>query len=228
MSETIEQLKIIPGYKGRYDISRDGKVYSLNYGRRTELKQSEHKGYRRVALSHENKRQIYPVHVLVARAFLENPLNKPFVNHRDGNKRNNHALNLEWCTRQENQQHSREVLGNTGRGNKNANYGYRKSKFYPGEELRNRLIELGVPRYKHDIVQLGEMLPHKLGDEHLLIIWKNAAWNVTYEDVEGGKIRVEIANTEANARAKMLIYLIENNLITIKSLEANEYDVRKK
>lgn len=65
------------------------------------------------------------------------------------------------------------------------------------------------------VAELGEMLPNKLGDEHILIVWKNAAWNVTYEDSDGGKIRVEMAYDEADARAKMLIYLIENKLITL-------------
>lgn len=51
----------------------------------------------------------YALHRLAARMFIENPNNKPFVNHIDGNKLNNCVDNLEWVTVQENSQHNHNI-----------------------------------------------------------------------------------------------------------------------
>lgn len=50
----------------------------------------------------------YLIHRLVAQMFILNPDNKPFVNHKDGNKSNNNETNLEWCTCLENNLHKIE------------------------------------------------------------------------------------------------------------------------
>ena len=44
--------------------------------------------------------------MFVAKAFIPNPNNLPEVNHKDGNKMNNSAENLEWVTRSENQKYA--------------------------------------------------------------------------------------------------------------------------
>ncbi len=59
-------------------------------------------GYHRIKVG----RKAYGAHRLVAIAFIPNPLNKPDVNHIDGNKENNSINNLEWVTKTENMKHA--------------------------------------------------------------------------------------------------------------------------
>lgn len=214
-----EEFLDIPGFQGRYQINKQGDVLSL---RRSGAKQhllpaKTEKGYRRVFLYIGDKSKGFQVHRLVALTFIPNPDEKPFVNHKDGNKRNNTVENLEWCTRAENQKHSREVLGNTGRGAKNSNYGYSYAKLYPSEELRARLVELGIPRNKHNLAELGEMLPEKIDNCHV-VITKKTLWNVMYNQIrhtcgKPSQIAWFNENSLANAMANMLIYLKENKII---------------
>lgn len=88
----------------------DGAIASKNSSVRTcfgrVLKHTlNNKGYYWVTLSSGNKKRCAYVHRLVAKAFLENPEEKPEVNHKDLDKTNNTTENLEWCTRKENVQH---------------------------------------------------------------------------------------------------------------------------
>lgn len=54
-------------------------------------------GYSKVILYKDNEYKSILVHRLVAEAFIANPDNLPFVNHKDENKSNNNVDNLEWC-----------------------------------------------------------------------------------------------------------------------------------
>lgn len=106
-----EIWKPLKDYEGRYEVSNLGNIRSLNYhltGKMQLLKQQKNKdGYLYVSVPKEyNKRRQILIHRAVAMAFIENPLNKPEVNHKDGNKQNNNSDNLEWVTMQENQRHA--------------------------------------------------------------------------------------------------------------------------
>lgn len=66
----------------------------------------EKHGYHRIGLRKDGKRRFFNIHRLVARAFVPNPDNLPEVNHKDENKNNNHADNLEWVSSQQNCNHA--------------------------------------------------------------------------------------------------------------------------
>lgn len=63
-------------------------------------------GYLRVCLYNGSKKKRFFRHRLVAEYFIDNPDKLTEVNHKDGNKNNNHYTNLEWCTREQNEQHA--------------------------------------------------------------------------------------------------------------------------
>lgn len=67
-------------------------------------------GYLRVKLTRGNKEKRIMLHRIIAQAFIPNKENKPFVNHKNGNKHDNRIENLEWCTQSENVQHYYDVL----------------------------------------------------------------------------------------------------------------------
>lgn len=92
-----EEWRPICGYEGLYEVSSLGKVKSLKFGKEKILKFGKNKkGYFRVGLSKDKKREFCSVHRLVANAFIPNPNNLPTVNHIDENKENNVVDNLEW------------------------------------------------------------------------------------------------------------------------------------
>lgn len=113
----------IPESNGRYVVSNMGRVFRIGgvttykkggtrYFEGHELKQRKTKdGYLFVGISIKGKSNTRLVHRLVAKAFVDNLKNKPNVNHLDGNRSNNNACNLEWCTQSENVLYSYRVLG---------------------------------------------------------------------------------------------------------------------
>jgi hypothetical protein len=108
----MENLKEIIGFDGLYKIDEYGNVYNRKMQKLKQHKCSSGTTYYQVCLCKQGKAKNYLTHRLVAKHFIENPLNKEFVNHKDGNKTNNHVSNLEWVSRSENGLHSIHVLGN--------------------------------------------------------------------------------------------------------------------
>lgn len=120
----VEIWRPIPGYEGIYEASNQGRVrtsegkttYTERHGVRSwqqrimKQKYAKRNGYgkldARVCLWKDGKEKTFLVSRLVAMTFLPIPFDKLTVNHIDGDTTNNRIDNLEWCTIQENVQHS--------------------------------------------------------------------------------------------------------------------------
>lgn len=92
-----------------YFVTEDGKCFRKG----KELKGSVNsKGYVKIHVcSGGPKRKLHALHRMVAECYLPNPKGLPQVNHIDGDKRNNHINNLEWCDQSRNMKHRSHVLG---------------------------------------------------------------------------------------------------------------------
>lgn len=108
-------------YSG-YFVDKKGNVYSskANKGHlfKQKIPQKSNSGYLYVSI---NNKMVY-IHRLVAETFIENPENKPQVNHKDFNKENNCVENLEWVTQTENINHLKD--NNPCKGKTGSNSGY--------------------------------------------------------------------------------------------------------
>jgi hypothetical protein len=97
----MEEWKDIKGYEGKYQVSNQGNVRSLNFnntGRPGDLKIKVNKyGFAEVKLSKYNKTKDCMVARLVAEAFIPNPSNKPQVMHISKDGLDNRADNLKWA-----------------------------------------------------------------------------------------------------------------------------------
>ena len=93
-------------------VSNHGRILSMVHGTPTIVKGKKNpKGYKRFAVNGRAKF----VHRIVAEVFLPPPKEwQTQINHKNGIKQDNRAINLEWCSRSENQQHSYDVLGRKG------------------------------------------------------------------------------------------------------------------
>lgn len=122
MDERIERWKAVVGFEGSYEVSDLGRVRSVDRTRmvnnchgnrspRTDkgriMSLIDHgNGYLYVSLTEDGHRENRYVHRLVAEAFCDNPRNAPVINHKNFDRADNRACNLEWLTQKENTMYS--------------------------------------------------------------------------------------------------------------------------
>lgn len=119
VNEKYEKWKKIEGTKST-EVSNFGRVRDVD-----GFMYSVHdngNGYYAVPIVRYGVKKKESIHRLVAEAFVPNPQNKSFVNHKNGDPSINCEWNLEWCTPFENQMHRRFVLGKDVSGSDNPMY----------------------------------------------------------------------------------------------------------
>lgn len=127
-----EKWKKIKNYD-EYYVSNLGNVKSLKNNQEKILKCSlSSSGYLQVVLCKNGITKNHFIHRLVANEFIKNKNNYGEINHKDENKLNNNANNLEWCDRKY-----------------NMNYGKTKEKISNAKKVKvakldnnNKIIEI--------------------------------------------------------------------------------------
>lgn len=118
------ERRAVPGHEGLYEASRDGEIYSLarhvngRWARGMAIKERKlipcmgSRGYPIVSLKQvAGVQKSRTVHSLICETF-NGPRGPGLqVNHKNGDKGDNRAENLEWVTQSENNRHSFRVLG---------------------------------------------------------------------------------------------------------------------
>lgn len=126
-----EIWKDIAWFEWIYKISNFGNIFNI-IKQKSFMIQNHKTRYINTGLWKNWVVKYCSVHRLVALHFVSNPNNKTRVNHIDGDKHNNKATNLEWCTSSENIIHSWNVLWNI--------VGFKKWK----HPLAKKIIQLDI------------------------------------------------------------------------------------
>ena len=99
MNDLVEEWKVYKTYSKGRNKTKTVTIEVSNFGRIRDngiLREPKVKENRYIKVGSER------LHRVVAKLFIPNPENKPFIDHIDRNKHNNRVDNLRWCTPKEN------------------------------------------------------------------------------------------------------------------------------
>ena len=143
----------IDGYEN-YFISNFGNVKNSKTNK--IMKPFNHgKGRKQIDLFKNGKSKKFLIHRLVALAFLENPDNKPFIDHIDNNPANNNVKNLRWATNQENLANTNKYKNNTS-GYKGVSFHKQHNKYGAQIRINGKQKHLGYFKTAEDASQTYE------------------------------------------------------------------------
>lgn len=142
MCEIVEEYKDIIDYEASYQISNFGNVKNKNTGRILKPTEGKTDKYYYISLCKDGKQKNTKIHRLVASHFVENPENKPYVDHIDNNKLNNVATNLRWATQQENNR-NKIIYSNNTSGFKGVVFDKRYNKWQARTRIDGKSISFG-------------------------------------------------------------------------------------
>ena len=183
----IREWRPIEGHN-KYYVSNLGEVYSAKSNKiLVPWYDGKHK-YLQVQLSDDNKQTKINVHILVAKAFISNPENKPEVNHKDHNSFNNIVDNLEWVTRKENMHHCFEKYSPVRN--------FRECCLYKGEEIVGEFKSISdACRYGRDKYGLSYSTLSKYRKVKDFRILPKTQTTISKESTPDDKLLVEVPTT---------------------------------
>lgn len=165
----LETWRAVVGYEGRYEVSDEGRVRSLNYnktGLACVMTPVMKRNYVAVHLSN-GKPTTVPIHIIVAAAFIGPRPPGMQINHKSGIKTDNRACNLEYCSPSENARHAHAngLIDQTGESNNASKLsaidaGEIKRRSIGGERTRLLANEFGVSIATIEFIRNGKRWAH--------------------------------------------------------------------
>ncbi len=146
----MEEFREIENFDN-YEVSNFGNVRNKKTEKLLKKRLSKN-GYYRIDLRQNSKSTTLLIHRLVALTFIDNPDEKPSVDHIDNNRTNNNVRNLRWCTNKENMQNSKLSASNTS-GVKGVHWDKQRNKWQAQIRIDGIKIHLGYFENKEDAIR---------------------------------------------------------------------------